>query len=54
MSGMTLMYLLMSAFHVAPWLRLISSRHKRCPPDAWWFHSARCVRAGRQIRRGIE
>jgi hypothetical protein len=26
MSGMTLMYLLMSAFHVAPWLRLISSR----------------------------
>jgi hypothetical protein len=26
MSGMTLMYLLMSAFHAAPWLRLISSR----------------------------
>ena len=29
MSGMTLMYLLMSAFHAAPWLRLISSRFKR-------------------------
>ena len=28
-SGMTLMYLLMSAFHVAPWLRLISGRRKR-------------------------
>jgi hypothetical protein len=26
LSGMTLMYLLMSAFHMAPWLRLISSR----------------------------
>ena len=26
MSGMTLMYLLMSLFHAAPWLRLISSR----------------------------
>jgi hypothetical protein len=26
MSGMTLMYLLMSAFHAGPWLRLISSR----------------------------
>jgi hypothetical protein len=26
MSGMTVMYLLMSAFHTAPWLRLISSR----------------------------
>jgi hypothetical protein len=25
-SGMVLMYLLMSAFHLAPWLRLISSR----------------------------
>ena len=28
-SGMTVMYLLMSAFHVAPWLRLISGRRKR-------------------------
>ena len=26
MSGMTAMYLLMSTFHAAPWLRLISSR----------------------------
>ena len=26
MSGMTLMYLLMSAFHSSPWLKLISSR----------------------------
>jgi hypothetical protein len=26
MNGMTLMYLLMSLFHTAPWLRLISSR----------------------------
>jgi hypothetical protein len=26
MDGMTLMYLLMSAFHAAPWLSLISSR----------------------------
>jgi len=26
MSGMTVMYLLMGAFHAVPWLRLISSR----------------------------
>jgi hypothetical protein len=26
LSGMALMYLLMSAFHSAPWLRLVSSR----------------------------
>jgi hypothetical protein len=26
LSGMTTMYLLMSAFHAAPWLKLISSR----------------------------
>ena len=26
MSGMTVMYLLMSAFHVAPWLRFVSLR----------------------------
>jgi hypothetical protein len=26
LSGMTVMYLLMSAFHAAPWLRLISGR----------------------------
>ncbi len=29
MSGMTVMYLLMSAFHVAPWLRLFSRRWSR-------------------------
>jgi hypothetical protein len=29
LSGMALMYLLMSAFHAAPWLRLISSRRWR-------------------------
>jgi hypothetical protein len=27
LSGMVPMYLLMSAFHSAPWLKLISSRH---------------------------
>jgi len=26
MNGMTVMYLLMSAFHLSPWLKLISSR----------------------------
>ena len=26
LSGMVLMYLLMSAFHLAPWLKLVSSR----------------------------
>jgi len=31
MSGMPVMYLLMSAFHAAPWLRLISTR-RACPP----------------------
>ncbi|HET9149643.1 MAG TPA: hypothetical protein VFO61_04095 [Alphaproteobacteria bacterium] len=29
LSGMALMYLLMSAFHAAPWLKLISSRRGR-------------------------
>jgi hypothetical protein len=29
LSGMTAMYALMSAFHVAPWLRLIASRARR-------------------------
>jgi hypothetical protein len=28
MSGMTLMYALMSAFHAAPWLKLIASRRR--------------------------
>jgi hypothetical protein len=27
LSGMVVMYLLMSAFHAAPWLRLMSNRH---------------------------
>jgi hypothetical protein len=31
LSGMIPMYLLMSAFHSQPWLKLISSRRKRCP-----------------------
>ena len=29
LNGMTAMYLLMSAFHSAPWLRLIASRQAR-------------------------
>ena len=29
LSGMVAMYLLMSAFHSAPWLKLISSRRRR-------------------------
>jgi hypothetical protein len=28
LGGMTLMYLLMSAFHLAPWLKLASSRRR--------------------------
>jgi hypothetical protein len=32
MSGMTLMYLLMSAFHLPPWLRLIASRRNGARP----------------------
>lgn len=32
--GMTTMYLLMSLFHLSPWLRLASSRQQaRCQPD---------------------
>lgn len=33
LSGMTVMYFLMSAFHLAPWLKLVSSRRsgaRRC------------------------
>lgn len=30
-SGMVLMYLLMSAFHITPWLKLISRRHVPSP-----------------------
>ncbi len=32
-TGMALMYLLMSAFHSAPWLRLISSRRRAIHPS---------------------
>jgi len=32
LSGMVPMYVLMSAFHSTPWLKLISQRAKRCPP----------------------
>ena len=32
LSGMVPMYVLMSAFHSAPWLKLISQPAKRCPP----------------------
>jgi hypothetical protein len=31
LGGMVPMYLLMSAFHTAPWLKLISGRHRRPP-----------------------
>jgi hypothetical protein len=34
LSGMVPMYLLMSAFHTAPWLKLISGRHKGAPAGA--------------------
>jgi hypothetical protein len=33
LSGMVPMYLLMSAFHSAPWLKLISSRRKSAPAE---------------------
>ena len=32
LSGMVPMYVLMSTFHSAPWLKLISQPAKRCPP----------------------
>ena len=35
-SGMVLMYLLMSAFHLGPWLRLISSRRTQRRNWAYW------------------
>ena len=34
MSGMTLMYLLMSVFHSSPWLKLIASRQNGDRPHA--------------------
>jgi hypothetical protein len=39
LSGMIPMYLLMSAFHSQPWLRLISSRRKHRPPGVIRRHS---------------
>ena len=35
-TGMGLMYLLMSAFHLAPWLKLISSRRSQRRNWAYW------------------
>ena len=35
-TGMGLMYLLMSAFHLGPWLRLISSRPAQRRNWAYW------------------
>ena len=35
-SGMVLMYLLMSAFHLGPWLKLISSRRSQRRNRAYW------------------
>lgn len=43
LNGMVLMYLLMSAFHVAPWLRLIASKHP-----------ARMTHSGYRAMRGPE
>ncbi len=36
--GMALMYLLMSAFHLGPWLRLISSRRAQRRNWAYWAY----------------
>ncbi len=36
LSGMLPMYLLMSAFHSAPWLKLISSRRRAILPSRPW------------------
>lgn len=33
LNGMVLMYLLMSAFHSAPWLKLVSSRRSGAQPS---------------------
>lgn len=35
-TGMGLMYLLMSAFHLGPWLRLLSSRRAQRRNWAYW------------------
>ena len=35
-SGMVLMYLLMSAFHLGPWLRLLAGRRRQRRNWAYW------------------
>jgi hypothetical protein len=35
-SGMVLMYLLMSAFHLGPWLRLMADRRTQRRKRAYW------------------
>jgi hypothetical protein len=47
LSGMVTMYLLMSAFHAAPWLKLtVSSSHSGPKPDIW-----RLANRSRQLSR---
>ena len=36
LSGMVPMYVLMSVFHSAPWLKLLSRRRSGAPPDLIW------------------
>ena len=45
LSGMVTMYLLMSAFHTAPWLRLLSSRRSHLSERALAHPSPRLSRA---------
>jgi hypothetical protein len=33
LSGMVAMYVLMSVFHLAPWLKLIAGRSRHSPPN---------------------
>ena len=35
LGGMVLMYVLMSAFHTAPWLKLVSRRSRSCKHTKW-------------------
>ena len=41
LTGMVSMYLLMSAFHSAPWIRMITGR-QRAMQRAIWISSRRC------------
>jgi hypothetical protein len=57
LSGMVAMYLLMSAFHVAPWLKLVLSRTKRgrgasalCFPEGQSSWGPRARRAAGRTR----